>query len=337
MGPAIYGPDPYGPDPYGPDPNDPYGGPDPNDPYNPDPNDPYNPNPTPVAFSEVITATSANDTLEGGSGNTNYTMYQGTTLGGTDTVTDQGGTDGMTIEYLNNANITLTLSNPDVLTVREGTTYNAGNTIATVSFSNIENLYLQDSVGGASEQLSIPLSGTGTNIAMAGTAGNDTITLAGATYDNAIIWGQTGNDTLTGGAGGDTIYGGAGDDVIQGSAGNDQIYVGAGSDDIKFVSQANFGANMAANKHDTIYGFVSGTDELKFTASGFTGVNAGATIAVNNTPAANNDNNLVILGDAAWQTAGARAGEVAAGRRKTNRKESQPPSNLHKKPKQEQP
>jgi Ca2+-binding RTX toxin-like protein len=70
---------------------------------------------------------------------------------------------------------------------------------------------------------------------------------------------------------------------------------------------------MAANKHDTIYGFVSGTDELKFTASGFTGVNAGATIAVNNTPAANNNNNLVILGDSAWQTAGARAGEVLAG------------------------
>ena len=101
--------------------------------------------------------------------------------------------------------------------------------------------------------------------------------------------------------------------MIQGSAGNDQIYVGAGSDDIKFVSQANFGANMAEDKHDTIYGFVSGTDELKFTASGFTGVNAGATIAVNNTPAVNNDNNLVILGDAAWRAAGATAGGVASG------------------------
>ena len=74
---------------------------------------------------------------------------------------------------------------------------------------------MQDSVGGAAERLAIPLAGTGTNIAMAGTTGNDTITLASAgTYANAVIWGQGGVDTLTGGSGADTIYGGAGADVI---------------------------------------------------------------------------------------------------------------------------
>ncbi|MDP6587736.1 MAG: hypothetical protein QF535_24035, partial [Anaerolineales bacterium] len=214
---------------------------------------------------------------------------------------------------LNNVNLQLVLGGTDTATVRDGLTFGAGNTVATVNFTNIENLYLQDSVGGAAERLAIPLSGSGTSGAIAGTSSADTITLAGQSYTNSTIWGQQGDDTLTGGAGGDTIYGGAGDDVIQGSAGNDQIYVGAGSDDIKFVSQANFGANMAANKHDTIYGFVSGTDELKFTDSGFTGVTSGATIAVAGTPAANNNNNLVILGDTAWQAAGASAGGVAAG------------------------
>ena len=102
-------------------------------------------------------------------------------------------------------------------------------------------------------------------------------------------------------------------DIIAGGAGNDQIYGGAGADDIKFLNEANFGANYAATKHDTIYGFVSGTDELHFTASAFTGVTAGVTIAVNETPAANNANNLTILGVNAWVAGGASVGSVVAG------------------------
>jgi len=264
-----------------------------------------------ASFSEVITATAGNDILTGGSGNTNFTMSQGTTLGGTDTVTDNGGTDGMTFENLNNMNLKLVLG--DTATVKQGVTYDQGSTIGTVSFTNLENLYMQDSVGGASERLAIPLAGSGTNIAIAGTSSADTITLASATYANSKMWGQGGNDTITGGSGGDTIHGGAGADVIAGGAGNDQIYGGADADDIKFLNEANFGANYAATKHDTIYGFTTTSDELKFTASAFTGVNAGVTIAVNGTPAANNANNLVILGNAAWVAAGATAGSVVAG------------------------
>jgi Ca2+-binding RTX toxin-like protein len=254
-----------------------------------------------------------NDALEGSSSNTNFTMAQGTTLGGTDTVTDQGGTDGMTFENLNNMNLKLVLGATDTATVKEGLTYDQGTTIGTVNFTNIENLYMQDSVGGASERLAIPLTGSGTSIAIAGTAAGDTISIASATYGYSQLWGQGGNDTITGGSGGDTIYGGAGVDTITGNAGNDQIYGGGGADDIKFVNEAHYGANYAANTHDTIYGFTSTSDDLKFSASGFTGLESGDTIAVNATPAANNANNLVILGNAAWVTAGATAGSVVAG------------------------
>ena len=52
---------------------------------------------------------------------------------------------------------------------------------------------------------------------------------------------------------------------------------------------------------------------MKFTASAFTGVSAGVTITVDGTPAANNDNNLVVLGNAAWVAAGASVGGVVAG------------------------
>jgi len=249
-----------------------------------------------VAFSEVITATTANDTLTGGSDNTNFTMSQGTTLGGTDTVTDNGGTDGMTFENMNNANVKVAIvgGGTTVAYINQGTTYDSGTSIGQVSFTNVENLYIQDSVGGASEKLSLDISAlTGTGIAMAGTSGNDTLDLSAQSgYLGSQIWGQGGIDTLSGGAGSDTIYGGAGADVIKAGAGQDSIYGGAGSDDIHFLNQANFGANEAAAKHDWIYAFTSGADEIKITGANFTGVAKDDTIT--RTTSSTGDADLVV-------------------------------------------
>jgi Ca2+-binding RTX toxin-like protein len=199
-------------------------------------------------------------------------MAQGTTLGGTDTVTDQGGTDGMTFENLTNTNLKLVLGSPDTITAKEGITFDQGTTTATVSFTNIENLYLQDSVGGASDKLAIPLSGSGTSGAIAGTSSADTITLAGQSYTNSTIWGQQGDDTLTGGSGGDSIYGGAGADTIRGNDGQDNIYGGPGADNIIFTDESQYGANSAGNKHDIVHGFTTGSDKLKFSAANFAGI-----------------------------------------------------------------
>jgi Ca2+-binding RTX toxin-like protein len=305
MGPAIMGPAPIIVPGYIPPVN---GYIPPVDDYRP-PVDDY----VPPSFTEVITATAANDTLTGGAGNTNFTMTQGTTLGGTDTVTDNGGTDGMTFSNLNNMNMKLILGGTDTATVRSGTTYDGGTITGTVSFTNIENLYLQDSAGGVSERLTVPLSGLGTNIAVAGTTGNDTITLASAgTYANAVIWGQGGVDTLTGGSGADTIYGGAGADVITSGAGtNEHVYVGTGADDVKFTDEAQYTAAEADKKYDIIHGFISGTDELKFTGAGFTGVTTDTTITKGTAADANNV--LITLSGGDWVTAGAAAGGVAAG------------------------
>jgi len=188
----------------------------------------------------------------------------------------------MTIENMNNANVKVAIvgGGTTVAYIKQGLTYDSGTTLGQVSFTNIENLYIQDSVGGASEKLSLAISAlTGTGIAMAGTSGNDTLDLSAQSgYLGSQIWGQGGVDTLSGGSGGDTIYGGAGADVIKGNAGQDSIYGGAGSDDIHFVNEANFGANEAAGKHDWIYAFTSGADELKISAANFTGVANGATI-----------------------------------------------------------
>ena len=266
-----------------------------------------------VAFSEVITATTASNTLEGGTGNTNFTMAQGTTLGGTDTVTDKGGTDGMTFENMNNANVKVAIvgGGTTVAYIKQGATYDSGTTIGQVSFTNVENLYIQDSVGGASEKMSLGISAvTGTGITMAGTSGNDTLDLSAQSgYLGSQIWGQGGIDTISGGAAGDTIYGGAGADVIKAGAGQDSIYGGAGSDDIHFLNEANFGANEAAAKHDWIYAFTSGADELKISGGNFTGIAQNATITRTTTKTGlGADENLLVSN---WGGAAVTAGDAA--------------------------
>jgi Ca2+-binding RTX toxin-like protein len=201
-------------------------------------------------------------------------MAQGTTLGGTDTVTDQGGTDGMTFENLTNTNLKLVLGSPDTITAKEGITFDQGTTTATVSFTNIENLYLQDSVGGASDKLAVPLSGSGTNAIIAGTSAGDTITLASATYDYSVIWGQGGADTITGGSGGDTIYGQAGIDTITPNGGQDNIYLGtAGDADVIIIEDdAHYGANQAAEKNEVVRQFITGEDKIKFSVGDIAGI-----------------------------------------------------------------
>jgi len=287
---------------FGPDPDDPIGdifgdpiffGPDPDDPYVDNYIEPTTTTTT-VTFSEVVTATTGNDALEGATGNTNFTMAQGTTLGGTDTATDQGGTDGMTFENINNANIKVALvaGGTTVAYAKEGLTYDAGTVIGQVSFTNIENLYVQDSVGGAAEKLSLDMSGaTGTGIAVAGTTGNDTIDLSAQTgYLGAHIWGQGGVDTIEGGSGSDQIYGGAGADVITGNDGQDRIYPGDGADDIHFKASSQYGANQAAAKHDWIYGFTTTSDEIKILGTGFSGADS----TITKTEDANGDADLVV-------------------------------------------
>ena len=62
------------------------------------------------------------------------------------------------------------------------------------------------------------------------------------------LTGTSGNDTLTGGGLNDTLTGGAGDDTLTGGGGSDRFVLS--------------GLSAAANGHDTIADFVSGTDEI---------------------------------------------------------------------------
>jgi Ca2+-binding RTX toxin-like protein len=72
----------------------------------------------------------------------------------------------------------------------------------------------------------------GTKVIAHGLDGNDVIKCTGGIGWSARLFGDEGNDTLTGGAGNDVIVGGSGNDVLGGGLGRDLLIGGTGSDAI---------------------------------------------------------------------------------------------------------
>lgn len=96
-----------------------------------------------------------------------------------------------------------------------------------------------------------------------GQASNDTITIDPKITRTAFVWGEAGNDNITGGGGSDMLLGGDGNDKIAGGAGRDMLFGGDGADslnggagdDVLVPGQAqqetNFTAVTAWNKEWT--------------------------------------------------------------------------------------
>jgi len=101
-----------------------------------------------------------------------------------------------------------------------------------------------------------PLAPTSRIVAF-GRQGNDSIKLASSLPIAAHLFGDVGNDTLTGSSGADVIFGGENNDTINGSTGDNRLF-GENGDDI--IS--------ASSGHDVIYGG-AGLDKI----SGSTGNN----------------------------------------------------------------
>ena len=98
-----------------------------------------------------------------------------------------------------------------------------------------------------------------------------------ATASGALIYGNVGNDVITGSTAGDTLFGGQGDDLIVGNvngaanngvntvAGHDVMTGGAGAD--TFVQTAATTGNTGATA-DVITDFVSGEDKIEGSTAG---------------------------------------------------------------------
>jgi Ca2+-binding RTX toxin-like protein len=99
-----------------------------------------------------------------------------------------------------------------------------------------------------------------------GDAGNDVLT--GGLYDDKldggsgddILWGLAGNDVLSGNAGNDFLYGDLGNDRIIGGLGKDVLGGGLGNDVFVFATAADSGITVAAR--DQIIDFTKGQDKI---------------------------------------------------------------------------
>jgi hypothetical protein len=79
----------------------------------------------------------------------------------------------------------------------------------------------------ASTSMAVSINISSTTAILFGTSGNETLT---ATSANTEILGFAGNDTLNGAGGNDVIFGGTGTDTLNGGGGNDTVDGGVGND-----------------------------------------------------------------------------------------------------------
>ena len=159
---------------------------------------------------DTLLAGAGTDTLDGGAGND---LLKVDDTDGTVTVVGGSGTD--TLDFDGNGGMTATFS-------ADGAgSFSAVAGSASGSFSDIE--VLRGSLGDDTYDASATTLG----VTMYGNHGDDTLT--GGTGDDTL-YGEDDADTLVGGAGDDTLYGGDGDDNIEGGAGDDTIDGGSGTD-----------------------------------------------------------------------------------------------------------
>jgi Ca2+-binding RTX toxin-like protein len=81
-----------------------------------------------------------------------------------------------------------------------------------------------------------------------GTKMNTKIT--GTVFDDNIIYGKSGNDTIDGGFGDDELHGGRGNDILSGGYGEDELYGGSGND-ILISSTADWDILNGGEGNDT--------------------------------------------------------------------------------------
>jgi Ca2+-binding RTX toxin-like protein len=107
------------------------------------------------------------------------------------------------------------------------------------------------------------------------TAAGSTVTAA---TPDALLIGTGGGDTMTGGnsvsiiyaAGGhNTLIGGSGMNYLYGETGSDTLVAGSGSNYMKGVGNNDtFVFTNAGSGHDTVVGFVAGSDHIQINPSG---------------------------------------------------------------------
>lgn len=192
----------------------------------------------PGAGNDVISGAGGNDTLDGGGGNDTVEGGEGNDRlsgsGGNDSLR---GMDGDDLMYGGTGNDTL----------------DADGGFDTAYGGDGDDVFLASTSGGAFSEL---YGGTGNDVFnflaglhyAYGGLGSDTF-IGG--NDAIVIYGDEGNDRLTGSRGGDYLDGGADADLIRGDEGTDMVLGGDGNDRVEGVYRAGGGVPVA---FDSVFG-----------------------------------------------------------------------------------
>jgi serralysin len=87
-------------------------------------------------------------------------------------------------------------------------------------------------IEGADSSDTITINGTHNNVVLRiyGGDGADTVSIASSITGGGRIWGEAGDDNISGGSGADYIWGGTGNDTLSGGTGIDKLFGGDGND-----------------------------------------------------------------------------------------------------------
>ena len=111
---------------------------------------------------------------------------------------------------------------------------------------------------------------------MTGKDGNDTVAVAPGIDLIAGLFGNNGNDTLTGGAGNDDIEGGQGNDTLNGGPGNDRFFPSYGSDTMNGGSGNDYAEQQSLSGDADVFNGEADDDALWTQGSGASQFNGGA-------------------------------------------------------------
>jgi hypothetical protein len=230
-------------------------------------------------FTGTINLTSRNDELQGAPGvntNTSFVAQQGSTLGGTDTINGVAGIDELTVSNLSNSLGIVTFGTDGQFLV--GFSTKSGDITSKIIATNIDQFFVAQK-GGSSQRLGVGAGGEddeseGVGAVISSTSGDDTLNVFGtddsrakitfgsltldtglSTFFGTIIFGGSGNDTITtAGRFGDLVFGGNGNDIVFSKDGADIIQTGDGNDIIIVASPSNLTGLEDSDDSDSISG-----------------------------------------------------------------------------------
>ncbi|MBM3273241.1 hypothetical protein FJY94_08405, partial [Candidatus Kaiserbacteria bacterium] len=198
------------------------------------------------------------------SGNTSFSMAQGSSLGGTDTVNGGGGSDQLTFTELSGANIHFNITDAAsgnfTATVKQGVTPGSGSVVGTITNTSVEQVYFQAAGSNLPEAMVLGQNGVGwvvVGTSGSGNTGNDVINLSSLNgHIGTMALGAGGNDAIIGSSIADRLFGGSGDDVIRAGEGQDFVAGGDGNDTFVIVGTTAAGqygsGDIAAGLSDVL-------------------------------------------------------------------------------------